>query len=412
MKIGESCNMAKRKEQPILSEVKAVIPLQRMGTMPRPLVDRIPARLNRPDHFRLVAQRHHNAFTWTKQSRIPLGIIVNDPRHRQGITYKHWMDADVFLSLQVKILRDTLEVGSDIMPTITVNHMGNAIPASMFGLGMTIPTDDVTSIQDIGPWLKPALKNIREMDDMPIPIIHSELIRQVVRFMRFYRRNLPPWVKVMPPANIGPFSMAQLICGSRFYLDLVLDPQRCRKLIDICADAIIRLDKYFCRVVDRKDLSYCSQFGIVGPGPRVAEDSIINISPEMIAEFSISGIGQIAEAFGSRVYLHFCTLEHSQAEHVYPALAKLPYVFAASSQFGFEYYQRNVDTLQGRLAIESLYGDAFDYVVRKYGSFESWAREFVPKFRDRSGLVLYFEVESVDQGKCLWDIWERAHLDE
>jgi len=403
--------MVKRKsnKNPILSRRKAAIPLHRVETTPRLLGEIIPERLNRPDHFRLIARRHHNAFAWRRQSWIPLGVVVNDPRHGQGITYDHWLDAEVFLSLQAKMLRDTLEVGSDIMPTMAINHMGTAIPASMFGLGMTIPTDHITSVQNVGPWMTPALKDIREVDDMPVPDVHSEVVRQAERFMRFYRRNLPPWVKVVPPAKIGPFSMAELVRGSGFYLDLVLDPQRCRRLVEICADAIIRLEKYFRRVAGPDGLGYYSQFGIAGPGPRLGEDSIINVSPEMITEFAVPGIEQIANAFGSRVYLHFCTLERSNADHVYAALAESPHVFAASSQFGFEYYRRNVDTLQGRLAIESFYGDALNYVVRKYGSFESWAREFVPRFKDRSGLVLYFEVESVDQGKCLWDIWERVH---
>ena len=34
-----------------------------------------------------------------------------------------------------------------------------------------------------------------------------------------------------------------------------------------------------------------------------------------------------------------------------------PFIVAVSSQFGFDYYERNVDRLEGKLAIESLYGD-------------------------------------------------------
>lgn len=74
--------------------------------------DIIPDRLNDPDRFARVAERHLKAFRWEPQGWIPLGLIVNDPRHSRGIVLRQWMDADVFLELQARILRDTLEVGS------------------------------------------------------------------------------------------------------------------------------------------------------------------------------------------------------------------------------------------------------------------------------------------------------------
>ena len=80
-------------------------------------------------------------------------------------------------------------------------------------------------------------------------------------------------------------------------------------------------------------------------------------------------------------------------------------IFAASSQFAFEYYQDHVDEPEGRLAIEALYGAAMPYLERRYGSFEAWARQFVPKFRDRSGLVMYFEAPSVDEARKCFEIW-------
>ena len=81
----------------------------------------------------------------------------------------------------------------------------------------------------------------------------------------------------------------------------------------------------------------------------------------------------------------------------------------ASTQFGFEYYEKNVDQLEGRLAVESFYGEGISYVVNKYGSFETWAKDFVPRFKHRSGLILYFNVDSVEEGKRCWEVWQAAH---
>ncbi len=80
-----------------------------------------------------------------------------------------------------------------------------------------------------------------------------------------------------------------------------------------------------------------------------------------------------------------------------------------SSQFGFEYYANHVAELRGRLAVESFYGDAYSYVCGRHGSFAAWAREFVPRFKNESGLVLYMQVHSIDEGKRVWEQWQQAH---
>ncbi len=129
----------------------------------------------------------------------------------------------------------------------------------------------------------------------------------------------------------------------------------------------------------------------------------------MIEEIVVPEFEKIADAFGGKVYVHFCSLDNSRSEHVYDALLDVPFISAVSSQFGFEYYEKNVDRLDGKLAIETFYDDAMSYVSKKFGSFEKWATEFVPKYKHRSGLILYFEVDSVAKGKELWDVWQKAH---
>lgn len=369
----------------------------------------IPGRLNDPERFAVVGQRHLQAFRWEQQGWIPLGLIVNDSKHSRGITLDQWLDPDVFLTLQANILRDTLEVSSDITPSIALNHMGNAIYPSLFGAKITIPAGDVNSVQESGPWIFPALEDIANVDRLCQPSMPSALVDQAERFIRFYREHLPQWVRVVSPSKIGPFSLAQLLRGSEFYLDLATDPQRCHKLLDLCTNCLIETEQYLRSVAHQSCNEHYSEFGIMGPGPRIGDDSLINISPDMIREFALPYFGRIAQAFTGQLCVHFCSLEKSRGEHVYETLIEDPCIFAASSQFGFEYYAQNVECLQGRLAIESFYGDAMSYVTNEYGSFEAWAMGFVRRFKDRSGLVLYCEVGSVDEGRHLWEIWQRAH---
>ena len=84
-------------------------------------------------------------------------------------------------------------------------------------------------------------------------------------------------------------------------------------------------------------------------------------------------------------------------------------MFCQSSQFGFEYYQAHLESLRGRLAIESFYGDAYTYVCEKFGSFGDWAFDFVPRFKNESGLILYLWVPSLDLAVEIWETWQQAH---
>ena len=115
-------------------------------------------------------------------------------------------------------------------------------------------------------------------------------------------------------------------------------------------------------------------------------------------------IAPVVERLAARV-LDGRRLTRTDAE----ALAELPDVAVVSSQFGFEFYAEHLHELRGRLAVESFYGDAYRYVCERCGSFAEWAREFVPRFKDASGLVLYCQVESVEEARAVWSAWERAH---
>jgi hypothetical protein len=154
---------------------------------------------------------------------------------------------------------------------------------------------------------------------------------------------------------------------------------------------------------------HVTNFGILGAGLRLGEDSMVNLSPEMIRRFCLPAFALVNRLAGGRGHVHFCSLPASRFEHIYPALAQAPEVAVISSQFGFETYAGRLEALRGRLAVETFYGDAYLYVCEHYGSFRHWADDFVPRYKDESGLVLYFQVASVEEGREVWAVWQEAH---
>ena len=368
----------------------------------------IPDSLRDERRFALTADRHRNAFAWTPQDWIPLGIIINDPAYLEGISYDRWTDPAAFYEPAARQLRDTLAVGSDYMPVLALNHLGDVLIPTMFGAELFVPTAMARSVQDTGATPYPVWKEIREIDDVAWPGMDAGRMPCFLDIIRAWRRWAPPWVHIVTPFPLGPFSLAAELRGSGFLFDIVDDPERSRRLLAHCAEMQVHTERHLCAAVGNGNDPPISNFGISGPGRRMGDDQIINLSPQTIAEYAVPYIEQIARKLGPAT-VHFCTLAQRRADHVFEPLARSDWIRVASSQFAFEYYEENLDALRGRLAIEALYGDAYRYLCETHGSFRDWAFEFVPRFKNESGLVLYFEAPSLEAGRELWATWQEAH---
>jgi len=104
-----------------------------------------------PRHTALVRQRHQRAFAWEPQGWIPLGIHVVNPEHMSGLEYERWLEPEHFFTAQYQVLRDTLAVGSDLLPVVGINHLGDAVVSSMLGAEQFMPETMGVTLQDVGP---------------------------------------------------------------------------------------------------------------------------------------------------------------------------------------------------------------------------------------------------------------------
>jgi len=368
-------------------------------------------RLNRPERFAQVAERHRKAFAWQPQGYIPMGIHVVNPDHSSGIDYRQWLNPEHFLEFQAKVLADTLAVGSDLLPVVGINHLGNAVIPTMFGARLLMPESGSTTLQEVGPEAYPVFADIRETVEMGPPALESGIVPEVEGFARYYRDHLPAWVHIIPPDLTGPFSTAMQLRGSGILTDMLDNPDVCHRFMGLCADLLVAVQQRLRRQLGASEASgQVTNFAILGPGLRLGEDSIVCLSPSMIQQFCAPAFARVNHLSHGQGHIHFCSLPHSRYPHVYPALTTMPEVAVVSSQFAFEYYAQHLADLRGRLAVESFYGgDAYAYVCDEYGSFRAWANDFVPRFKHQSGLVLYVQVSSIGEGQELWTIWQEAH---
>jgi hypothetical protein len=311
--------------------------------------------------------------------------------------------------MQVQVLKETMAVGSDLLPFIGLNHFGDAVLTSLFGAKQFMPEVASAALQDIGPTPLPVFSSIEQVREFEVPVIDGGILPQVERMAEYYRQRLPAWVHVVAPMPSGPFSTAMELRGCAFMVDLVDRPQLCQRLIDICSRLQVAVEMRIRARTGASTSEHVTNFGVLGAGLRLGDDSIVNISAPMIREFCLPAIAKVNYLCGGRGHIHFCSLPRSRFPHVYPVLASATEVAVVSSQFAFEYYAEHLDELRGRLAVEAFYGDALNYVRQAYGSFRHWAREFVPRFKNESGLVLYCQVNSLEEGQELWSSWQEAH---
>jgi hypothetical protein len=360
-----------------------------------------------PGRFAEIARLHQRAFAWHPQGRIPLGIHVVNPAYAQGLDYDRWLDPEPFLEFQARVLADTLAVGSDLLPAVAINHLGDALITSLFGAEQFMPEAGSATLQEVGPTPLPVFSDIGQVDGLAPPPLDGGIMPAVERMVRRYREDLPPWVHVVAPMPAGPFSTAMELRGSDLIYDLADAPELAARLIEICARLIWEAEVHLRGLAGTPLGEHVTNFGILGAGLRLGEDSMVNLSPQMIRRFCLPAFALVNSLCEGLGHVHFCSLPASRFEYVYPALA--PEVAVISSQFGFEYYAQHLDALRGCLAVESFYGDAYGYVCERYGSFCNWADDFVPRYKNESGLVLYFQVASVEEGREVWAAWQEAH---
>ena len=365
-------------------------------------------RLNNSDRFAEVAELHANAFNWQPQDRIPLGIHVVNPAYAQGLDYADWLNPEPFLQFQTRVLADTLAVGSDLLPAVAVNHVGNAPLTSMFGAEQLMPDSSGPTLQDVGPAPRRVFLTRDQLDDIRTPSLDSGILPEIEKFVSFYRRNLPDWVHVVPP-NSGPFTTAMDLRGSQLILDIIESPELAHRLINTCAGLLADVELRLRRLADAPPDTHITSFAILGAGLRLSDDSIVNLSPDMIRDFCLPAFALINRRLPGRGHIHFCSLPAHRFEYLYSVFTEIPDIAVVSSQLAFEYYENHLEELRGRLAVESFYGIGYEQVCRKHGSFRDWALSFVPRYKNESGLVLYFQVDSIDEGREIWKVWQKAH---
>ncbi|MBI3990878.1 MAG: hypothetical protein HY350_01895 [Candidatus Omnitrophica bacterium] len=147
-------------------------------------------------------------------------------------------------------------------------------------------------------------------------IYNKGLFPRVRECIEFMKEHLPRSVHLFPGDTSSPLSMAEGLRGNEIWYDFNDCPDDVRKLLHKCADLCISSAYWYKELIGglRHQTYHGSLFQARG-GVRVAEDSIVLISPEKYREFVFNEDRRIFREFDGG-WFHSCGKYESQLEYL------------------------------------------------------------------------------------------------
>jgi len=199
------------------------------------------------------------------------------------------------------MLEMQLEVDADYVPDFDP-VCGVCVIAAAFGCEEKYHANEM-------PWAMPVLESITEVDHLRKPdLAKARTVQRLMSQMRWLQDRTGGRVPIELMDLQSPFTVA---CQMRHYEDLLMDmiddPERVKKLIEIITDTTIEfcaLQRQVCEVpaFPGRNFPCCGE----DMGICIADDSaVIPLSPAMYEEFCLPSMQRIAEA-ETGVFIHSC----------------------------------------------------------------------------------------------------------
>ena len=190
----------------------------------------------------------------------------------------------------------------DFVPTLGTGA-GTCAMATAFGAAET---------QQSGVyWVAPCITNPSEIDRMTKPPVTAGRLGNVLAQTRAYAECADERLPIRIMDFQSPFTTVEQMLGSDVFFTMPYDePGRLKALMSIVTDFAI---DFFKAQMAAAGPNWCP--GIWPPiwfpkcaGIQMADDNLVNVSPEIYEEFVVPYNSRIAGAFGG-MFLHSCTIK-------------------------------------------------------------------------------------------------------
>jgi hypothetical protein len=170
---------------------------------------------------------------------------------------------------------------------------------------------------------------IRGVVDTPAPPLTTGLGRKVFdtaeRFTDLFsaRAELNEYIEIYHPDLQGPIDAADMIWGAGIFLAFYEDPDLLRRLLARVTETYAAFMHAWEEIIPPGE--YTAHWGLGMKGRlMIRQDSLMNLSPEMYAEFVKPFDQQLIDEFGGVGAVHFC----GRGDHYIAEIAELSAVSA------------------------------------------------------------------------------------
>ena len=277
-----------------------------------------------------IRARHHAAYRGSSRE-IPLNVFPPLLPHEISL----WEAAnhpEKALERGLHLLDGRRGVVADWIPVIA-NPYGDILVPDLFGARIT----EVPGLNS-KPMCYPCVDSLDKALEHPPVTLDTPWVDQARKTLSFLAEQTPDDVYILTPSMYCPLDFALNMRGGDFLMEMLLEPGKAMDFLMLLTDLTIRLILDFKRLLGEPEKEMVTIRGHCFPGIRLASDSMVNLSPQMIEEFMFPALERFAETLGP-VLVHCCT-EPSEAGHVFSTVEKCPVVLGFDSWQGVEFHQQ------------------------------------------------------------------------
>lgn len=227
---------------------------------------------------------------------------------------------------ELKAVSETLEKGTGNVLCVRSNY-GTGILPSVFGAEIFSLDDGADTL----PTSKPLAgrDKIDAVANGGIPRAKHGLMQKAFEFAEYFLGATESYPKIRKYIHLyhpdfqGPMDVVELLWGSSLFLNVYDSPELVKKLLTVVTDAYIHFMKQWQAITPLFDENYSVHWSMIAKGQiMLRDDSAMNFSPEMYAEFIRPYDQKIFDAFGGGM-IHFC----GRGSHYIPRMSAMHRLF-------------------------------------------------------------------------------------
>lgn len=218
-------------------------------------------------------------------------------------------DYDKMLLQQLGGCSSLLKSGGGNLLSVRCNY-GSSILPSLFGVKLFI-MDDVYNTLPTSEPVAGGTEGIRAILDRGLPDLAAGYGAQVMEMGRRFRDAFAPYpnlarhVHIYHPDMQGPMDVCEVLWGSGIFLELFDNADLVHQLLDLVCETYIAFRRQWLEIVPAEG-EFDIHWGMMHRGHiMLRDDSAMNLSPEMFAEYIAPYNQRLLREFGGGAD-HFC----------------------------------------------------------------------------------------------------------